>query len=143
MVQIRPCKKSALNSHHAAAFGLSKVILTEAWSPSLCVPRAGEGCLEKEPARQKTAPTDFLQGCEPGQHQHLAGLCPPVSTQGGGAGSELRARVTAVPSHQRDQAAWGGGMWMLFSCSPASITLSGDTLEKKRRIPNNPVSSLT
>lgn len=22
-------------------------------------------------------------------------------------------------------------MWMLFSCSPASITLSGDTLEKK------------
>lgn len=34
-------------------------------------------------------------------------------------------------------------MWMLFSCSPASITLSGDTLEKKKKDSKQPSFFIT
>lgn len=91
--------------------------------------------------------TSFLQGHDARQHRYPVGLSqvvPPISVQGGG-GFELRAKSNSSAEVTRETApAWlgMGEFRCCFTGTPASITLSGDTF-KKKRIPNNPVSSLT
>lgn len=72
--------------------------------------------------------------------------CPPISVQGGDGGSELRANGDTKVNRETAPAWLGMGEFgCCFSGIPASITLSGDTLKKKKRkrIANNPVSSFT
>lgn len=85
---------------------LSRVILTE-----LHAQRWGR-VLGKGACRQKIAPTEFLQGCDAGKHQDLAGLSqesPPVSPRGVrlGLSSEQEWQQCQVT---RETRLLGGGM---------------------------------
>lgn len=122
-----PRSSPAGRTHEMPTVQLSRVILTEVHAQ-----RWGRVLGKGENCRQKIALTELLQGCDTGKHQDLAGLSqesPPISTRGVGLGlsSEQEWQQCQVTRETR----LGGGMWMLCSCSPASITLSGDTLEKK------------
>lgn len=100
----------------------------------------GEGSLAEPAApRAESCPcTSFLQGNGPRQHHYLAGLSqgvPPISVQGGGGGSELRAKSNSGAEVTRETApAWlrMGKFRCCFNGTPASITLSGDTFKKKK-----------
>lgn len=92
---------------------LSKVILTGGWTPSLCMPSSGEGCSVFSWA---------VTGCP-----------PPISLQGGG--SELRAKSNNGAKSTRETVPVWPGIGKLRCCfngTPALITLSGDTLKKKK-----------
>jgi len=86
-------------------------------------------------------------GRENAQHLYLGGLLWDASqllcrvVEG-----DLSSEPTVIPKVNRETApAWlgMGEIGCCFSEIPASITLSGDTLEKNKRIANNPVSSFT
>lgn len=122
MVQICACRKNTLNPHQAAAFlvsAKSSSLKADTW------PRGGEGCLGKEPAGRKLPPQSSCKDAIQGNTRiELVGFssqleCPQFPHEVLGLGLSSEQRVTAVPSHQRAQAAWGGGdvdVVFLFSC---------------------------
>lgn len=66
----------------------------------------------------------------------VAGGCPLTSVEGAveGLSSELRAAVMPKPPERQHQAWLGmGGFGCCFNGIPALITLSGDTLKKKKK----------